>query len=216
MDRHTSIPQSASLTAPFTQGSLVVGITGGTGSGKTTLLKSIEACGGLILDCDAIYHELLRSDDSMLAAIGNRFPGTVENGTLNRKQLGSIVFADPSALQDLNRITHAAVRQEVLRRLETVPDLAAIDAIGLFEGGLAELCDVTVAVTAPEKDRIARLMQRDGITEEYARNRIRAQHDEQWFRERCDYVLVNDGKLDAFATNCLAFLHTLDIMKENS
>ena len=216
MDRHTSIPQSASLTAPFTQGSLVVGITGGTGSGKTTLLKSIEACGGLILDCDAIYHELLRSDDSMLAAIGNRFPGTVENGTLNRKQLGSIVFADPSALQDLNRITHAAVRQEVLRRLETAPDLAAIDAIGLFEGGLAELCDVTVAVTAPEKDRIARLMQRDGITEEYARNRIRAQHDEQWFRERCDYVLVNDGKLDAFATNCLAFLHTLDIMKENS
>ena len=216
MDRHTSIPQSASLTAPFTQGSLVVGITGGTGSGKTTLLKSIEACGGLILDCDAIYHELLRSDDSMLAAIGNRFPGTVENGTLNRKQLGSIVFADPSALQDLNRITHAAVRQEVLRRLETAPDLAAIDAIGLFEGGLAELCDVTVAVTAPEKDRIARLMQRDGITEEYARNRIRAQHDETWFREKCDYVLVNDGKLDAFATNCLAFLHTLGIMKENS
>ena len=216
MDRHTSIPQSASLTAPFTQGSLVVGITGGTGSGKTTLLKSIEACGGLILDCDAIYHELLRSDDSMLAAISNRFPGTVENGTLNRKQLGSIVFADPSALQDLNRITHAAVRQEVLRRLETAPDLAAIDAIGLFEGGLAELCDVTVAVTAPEKDRIARLMQRDGITEEYARSRIRAQHDESWFREKCDYVLANDGKLDAFATNCLAFLHTLDIMKENS
>ena len=195
---------------------MIVGITGGTGSGKTTLLKSIEACGGLILDCDAIYHELLRSDDSMLAAISNRFPGTVENGTLNRKQLGSIVFADPSALQDLNRITHAAVRQEVLRRLETAPDLAAIDAIGLFEGGLAELCDVTVAVTAPEKDRIARLMQRDGITEEYARNRIRAQHDETWFREKCDYVLVNDGKLDAFATNCLAFLHTLGIMKENS
>ena len=195
---------------------MIVGITGGTGSGKTTLLKSIEACGGLILDCDAIYHELLRSDDSMLAAISNRFPGTVENGALNRKQLGSIVFADPSALQDLNRITHAAVRQEVLRRLETAPDLAAIDAIGLFEGGLAELCDVTVAVTAPEKDRIARLMQRDGITEEYARNRIRAQHDETWFREKCDYVLVNDGKLDAFATNCLAFLHTLGIMKENS
>ena len=195
---------------------MIVGITGGTGSGKTTLLKSIEACGGLILDCDAIYHELLRSDDSMLAAISNRFPGTVENGTLNRKQLGSIVFADPSALQDLNRITHAAVRQEVLHRLETAPDLAAIDAIGLFEGGLAELCDVTVAVTAPEKDRIARLMQRDGISEEYARNRIRAQHDETWFREKCDYVLVNDGKLDAFATNCLAFLHTLGIMKENS
>ena len=195
---------------------MIIGITGGSGSGKTTLLQLIASCGGLVLDCDAIYHELLASDASMLAAIGNRFPGTVENGTLNRKQLGNVVFADPSALQDLNRITHSAVRQEVLRRLEAAPDLAAIDAIGLFEGGLAELCDITVAVVAPEKDRIARLMQRDGITEEYARSRIRAQHDETWFREKCDYVLVNDGKLDAFATNCLAFLHTLGIMKENS
>ena len=194
---------------------MIVGITGGTGSGKTTLLKSIEACGGLILDCDAIYHELLRSDDSMLAAIGNRFPGTVENGTLNRKQLGSIVFADPSALQDLNRITHAAVRQEVLRRLETAPNLAAIDAIGLFEGNLSELCDVTVAVTAPEEMRVQRLMLRDNISEDYAISRIRAQHSDAWFRERCDHVLVNDGELDAFATKCLAFLRCLGIMKEN-
>ena len=194
---------------------MIIGITGGSGSGKTTLLQLIASCGGLVLDCDAIYHELLASDASMLAAIGNRFPGTVENGTLNRKQLGNVVFADPSALQDLNRITHSAVRQEVLRRLEAAPDLAAIDAIGLFEGGLAELCDITVAVVAPEKDRIARLMQRDGITEEYARSRIRAQHDETWFREKCDYVLVNDGKLDAFATNCLAFLNRFVIMKEN-
>ena len=128
---------------------------------------------------------------------------------------GDIVFADAAALQELNRITHAAVKREVLRRLEAAPKLAAIDAIGLFEGGLAELCDVTVAVTAPEKDRILRLMQRDGITEAYARSRIRAQHDEHWFREKCDHVLVNDGKLDAFATNCLAFLDCLGIMKEN-
>ena len=195
---------------------MIVGITGGTGSGKTTLLKSIEACGGLILDCDAIYHELLLSDASMLAAIGNRFPGTVENGTLNRKQLGAIVFADASALQDLNRITHAAVRQEVLRRLETAPDLTAIDAIGLFEGGLAELCDVTVAVTAPEDARIARLMQRDGISEDYARSRIRAQHEDSWFQEKCDYVLVNDRDFQAFQSKCLAFLHTFGIMKEKA
>ena len=215
MDRHTTIPQSASLTAPFTQGGLIIGITGGTGCGKTTLLQLIAERGGLILDCDAIYHELLRTDAEMLATIDARFPGTVEDGALNRKKLGAIVFADENALLDLNRITHAAVKAEVLRRLEAVPQLAAIDAIGLFEGGLAELCDVTVAITAPEDSRIQRLMKRDGISEDYARSRIRAQHDENWFREKCDYVLVNDGKLDAFATNCLAFLNTLGIMKEN-
>ena len=193
---------------------MIIGITGGTGCGKTTLLNLIADQGGLILDCDAIYHELLISNKEMLAAIDQRFPGVVEKGALNRKKLGAIVFADENALQDLNRITHSAVKSEVLRRLEQAPKLAAIDAIGLFEGGLADLCDVTVAVTAPEEARVQRLMLRDNISEDYARSRIRAQHTEDWFREKCDYLLINDSELDAFATKCLAFLDTMGIMKE--
>ena len=194
---------------------MILGITGGTGCGKTTLLSAIENCGGLILDCDAIYHELLTTDKALLSAIEARFPGTVEDGVLQRKKLGTIVFSDEKALLDLNTITHSAIKAEVLRRLETKPHLAAIDAIALFEGGLAALCDVTVAVTAPEEDRVRRLMARDGISEEYARNRIAAQHEEGWFRERCDYVLENNADLDAFATKCIAFLQHLGIMKEN-
>ena len=191
---------------------MIIGITGGSGAGKTTLLDCIRQKGGLVLDCDAIYHQLLQTDTAMLDAIETRFPGVVEKGRLNRKKLGSIVFSDPAALADLNRITHTAVKQEVLRLLADAPALAAIDAIGLFEGNLAELCDVTVAVTAPAELRIARLMARDGITEEYARSRIQAQHPDDWFRQRCDHVLENDVKFDAFATKCIAFLHTLGIM----
>ena len=194
---------------------MIIGITGGTGCGKTTLLNAIAELGGLVLDCDEIYHELLVSDRQMLSDIENRFPGVVEQGVLNRKKLGAIVFADSQALLDLNRITHAAVKKEVLRRLERGPALAAIDAIGLFEAGLDVLCDVTVAVVAPAEARVRRLMQRDGISEDYARSRIAAQHDESWFREKCGYVLENNGELDAFATKCLAFLARLDIMKEN-
>ena len=193
---------------------MILGITGPTGSGKTTLLQLIADQGGLILDCDAIYHQLLRTDPSLLAAIGDRFPGTVTNGVLDRKALGTIVFADSQALQDLNRITHTAVKSEVLRQLETAPAVAAIDAIGLFEGDLAALCHATVAVTAPEEIRVARLMARDGITEEYARNRIAAQHKDSWFTARCDQVLVNDDTADAFRAKCLAFLRELGIMKE--
>ncbi len=188
---------------------MIIGITGGTGSGKTTLLNIIRDHGGLILDCDSIYHELLRTDEAMLAAIETRFPGVIEDGALNRKKLGSIVFTDPQALLDLNHITHAAVKEEVTRRLENKPALAAIDAIGLFEGDLAELCDVTVAVIAPVEARMARL---NGITEEYARSRIAAQHDDDWFRERCDVTLENNGELDAFATKCVAFLRFFGIM----
>ncbi len=190
----------------------IIGITGGSGCGKTTLLNLIAEQGGLVLDCDAIYHQLLKTDKAMLAAIETRFPGVMEDGHLNRKRLGSIVFADEQALLDLNAITHAAVKKEVLRRLEDRPKLAAIDAIGLFEGHLAQLCDVTVAVTAPVEDRVRRLMVRDGISEGYARSRIAAQHDEGWFRERCDYVLENNSNLDAFATKCIAFLRNLDII----
>ena len=192
---------------------MIIGITGGTGCGKTTLLNLIREKGGLVLDCDAIYHELLKTDDSLLNAIEGRFPGTVEDGVLQRKKLGSIVFADPKALEDLNVITHGAVKREVLRRLESRPNLAAIDAIGLFEGGLAELCDVTVAITAPTEDRVKRLVKREGISESYARNRIAAQHENRWFAEKCGYTLENDRELDAFATKCVAFLRNIGIME---
>ena len=191
---------------------MIIGITGGTGSGKSTLLHMIEGLGGLVLDCDAIYHELLQTDCSLLAAIELRFPGTVTDGSLDRKKLGAIVFADENALQELNLITHAAVKKEVLRRMESKPNLVAIDAIGLFEGELDALCDVTVAVTAPAEDRIRRIMARDGISEEYAKNRIAAQHSDDWFASRCDHVLENNQSVEDFQAKCIAFFRVLGII----
>ena len=195
---------------------MILGITGGSGCGKTTLLNVVRERGGLVLDCDEIYHRLLKTDEALLRSIEARFPEAVKEGVLQRKILGALVFADESALKDLNRITHGAVKREVMGLLETEPRLAAIDAIALFEGGLAELCDTTVAVTAPEAQRIRRLMARDGISESYARSRIAAQHDEGWFREKCDFVLENDGTEAAFRQKCLAFLAELGIMKEKN
>ncbi len=192
---------------------MIVGITGGTGCGKTTALDAFRELGGTVLDCDAIYHDLLQQDNVLLQAIENRFPGTVESGQLQRKKLGAIVFADEQALQDLNRITHSAVRQRVLQILAQTKTHAAIDAIGLFEGDLAALCQVTVAVTAPEETRIARLMARDGISEEYAKKRITAQRSQEEFSALCDHTLCNDGTKEQFRKKCLAFFQELGIMK---
>lgn len=192
---------------------MILGITGGTGCGKTTLLQLIQQRGGLVLDCDEIYHQLLISDRALLEALHQRFPHAFSGGSFDRKKLGSIVFADAQALSDLNAITHSAVRQEVERRLEDAPPLAAIDAIGLFESGLNRLCDLTVAVTAPEEARVQRLMQRDSISPEYARSRIAAQPSARWFAERCDAVLENNGTAEEFRKKSIAFLDSHGIIK---
>ena len=192
---------------------MIIGITGGTGCGKTTLLEVIRELGGVVLDCDAIYHRLLLEDPLLLNASDDRLPGCVEGGVLQRKKLGSIVFADKAALEDLNKITHSAIKQEVIRLLTPAPKLAAIDAIALFESGLSELCKLTVAVTAPEEVRIARLMARDGISREYAASRIAAQPQQSHFSALCDYTLENTGTREEFREKCLAFFRNPAIIE---
>ncbi len=194
---------------------MIVGITGGTGCGKTTALQVFGELGGAILDCDEIYHRLLKEDKKLLSAIENRFPGTVTDGVLNRKKLGRIVFDDASALSELNTITHSAVKAEVMRLMEHENRHIAIDAIGLFESGLADLCDTTVAVTAPEDCRAQRLMKRENITRDYAIARISAQKAQEDFVAKCRYTLVNDGTEEEFRQKCLAFFGGLGIIEKD-
>lgn len=193
---------------------MILGITGGTGCGKTTLLNVLQEHGCLVMDCDAIYHQLLETDQPMLMQLKERFPAAFENGVLNRKALGRLVFADPQALLDLNSITHSAVRRRVEQLLEAEPTLAAIDAIALFESGMDTLCNLTIAVTAPEEGRVQRLMKRDSISESYARSRIQAQHSPDWFAQRCDYILENTGTEAQFREKCLVFLRSEHILPE--
>ncbi len=193
--------------------SFVIGITGGTGCGKSTALAAVRRLGGYCIDCDQVYHRLLTHDTALLQAIEDRFPGTVENGQLQRKKLGEIVFSDKNALEDLNKITHAAIKTAVVQQLPPWHTLVAIDAVGLFEGDLAALCDVTVAVTAPRQARIDRLMTREGISEAYAASRIDAQRSDAEFSAMCDFCLENNGEKEAFFTKCIAFFHRFGIIE---
>ena len=180
----------------------IIGITGGSGCGKTTALKELEKRGALVLDCDAVYHELLDLDKEMIAELDHAFPGTVENGTLQRRKLADTVFREPDKLTLLNEITHRHVGEEIKHRLRGWAmqggKLAALDAIELISSGASKMCDFTLAVTASDETRIARIMVRDGISREQAELRIRAQRPNAYFEEICDYSLSNDSDRELF------------------
>ncbi|MDO4989988.1 MAG: L-threonylcarbamoyladenylate synthase [Eubacteriales bacterium] len=184
----------------------VIGVTGGSGAGKTTALQALEESGACVIDCDALYHELLQSCRPMLDELGNSFPSAVSDGAVDRKVLGAIVFSDPDALLRLNAITHRYVREAVAQRLRAFAmqgfTLAAVDAAELIAGGLGERCLATVAVVSEEEKRIERITARDGISREAAQKRIRAQKPDCYYRENCDYILENNADRERFLDDC--------------
>lgn len=188
----------------------IFGITGGTGCGKTTVLNVLSEMDFHVIDCDQLYHTLLKTNTPMLRAIESVFPGVVQDGILQRKLLGQRVFSNQAALDLLNKTVWPFVIEAVKQQIEAAaPQNCAIDAIGLFESGLAGLCTHTIAVTAPTDARIKRLMARDNISEEYATLRIKAQEKNETFAARCDLVLNNH-----FPTQAEFRLYAESLLKE--
>jgi tRNA threonylcarbamoyl adenosine modification protein (Sua5/YciO/YrdC/YwlC family)/dephospho-CoA kinase len=184
----------------------IIGITGGTGCGKTTALTVLKSFGAMVIDCDDVYHSLLESSAEMKDELRREFHECITNGSLDRKRLGSIVFGNKDALNKLNAITHRYVKLEVDRRLREYAmsggTVAAVDAIELFSSGESNICQCTVGIISDRDKRIERIVKRDNISGEYAASRIDAQHPDEYFKEKCTYVLTNNGDLASFESNC--------------
>ena len=183
----------------------IIGITGPTGAGKTTALRALAGLGACVIDADAVYHRLLEESAPMREALTARFGASIldDGGKIDRKRLGNLVFGDPAALADLNAITHRFVEEEIAR-LEAQAaregrPAVAIDAIALIESGVADRCDAVVGVLAPRELRVRRIMAREGIPEDYARRRVEAQREDEFYRTSCGYLLENNGEGDEAA-----------------
>ena len=183
----------------------ILGLTGGSGTGKSAACTAFARLGCGVIDADATYRTLCDTCEPMLKEIQNVFGDVFSTDwKLDRKKLGAIVFADAQKLQQLNAITHPYIRQAARDAFAAYSKrgclLCIYDAPVLFEGQMETLCDKTCAVLAARNTRIARIVARDAITEEYAALRIDAQKDDAFYRERCDYVVQNDADLDTLYT----------------
>ncbi len=200
---------------------LVIGLTGPTGSGKGTVAEVFARSFGLpVLNADEIYHELLIPPSPCLEELVKRFGNGIlnEDGLLNRRALGNLVFSDPASLSDLNTITHRYVMEETRRRLEHLrrtDTLAAVfDAPQLFEAGANRACSVVVSVLADKQLRLERVMHRDGIDAAAAYRRMAAQKSDEFFRAHSDYIIENNGNPDLLYPQVKRILTETGVLQE--
>lgn len=190
----------------------VIGLTGQTGAGKGAFCKILEKYSIPFLDTDKTARDVVEKGSPCLSELCGHFGNNILNddGTLNRAVLGNIVFSDKKELEVLNSITHKYITQKIYMWLSVQENLgfsaAVIDAPQLFESGANEMCDITVALIADEKTRLSRIMERDGIDEEYAKKRMASQKDEVFFITKCDYIIFNNGSEEALEKETIVFL----------
>ncbi|MFD3257918.1 dephospho-CoA kinase [Paenibacillus lentus] len=180
-----------------------IGLTGGIATGKSTVSQMLVKRGAVLIDADVIAREVMEPGHPVLSAVQKRFGAAVinEDGTLNRKKLGEIVFSDPEERKALNDITHPAIRAEMRKRMADYeaaqPErLVVVDIPLLYESGLETLFEQVMVVYVPREIQLSRLMQRDDLTLEQAEARIRAQMDIERKKERADILIDNSLGMD--------------------
>lgn len=195
---------------------VVIGLTGSTGSGKGFFGHiASEKYGALHIDTDKTARYVVEPGKACLEEIKEHFGECVINpdGTLDRKALGKIVFSDAGKLAVLNKLTHHYITDEVNKMLKTAEEngtsIVIIDAPLLFESGEDRLCDITVGVIANKDIRKMRIMSRDGITEKMADDRIASGKCEDFFREKCDFVLENNSDEKTFEQKICEFFEKI-------
>ena len=178
----------------------IVGLTGMSGAGKSRVCELLGSAGIALINTDEVYHGIISGPGPCVAEIAARFGNgvTAADGSVDRVALGGIVFSSRRALDDLNAITHKYVLAAVNAELDALESdgvkAVAVEVPLLFESGFDAECSLTVGVVAPREVCVERIIKRDGITREKAEKRLARQHDEQFFRRRCDLIIENGAE----------------------
>ncbi len=173
----------------------VFGLTGGSGAGKSQAAVYMEKCGFGMIDADLIAREVTRSGTQCLDELAEHFGEGIllDNGELNRKKLGDIVFHDEAKLKTLNKITHHYIKHSIKRRLADMDaEFVGINGAVIIGGEVEQICKFIVVVDADYDIRLKRIIARDNLSEEKCRARLNSQPDSAFYREHADYVIENN------------------------
>lgn len=174
-----------------------IGLTGGIGSGKSTVAALLADKGAVVIDADQVARAVVAPGTPGLAAVIERFGESVRapDGSLDRRALGAIVFADPEERAALEAITHPLIRARTAELMAAAGQDAVIvhDIPLLVETGVADAYDTVLLVDASEETRIQRLVTHRGMTPEEARARIAAQATREERLAVADVVVTNEG-----------------------
>lgn len=176
----------------------VVGLTGGIGSGKTAASDYLASKGITVVDADLVSRLVVEPGQPALQAIAERFGSAViqHDGTLDRRALREIVFADPTARKDLEAITHPAIGAEIFRQLHhaSSPYTLLVSPL-LLESSQHKMAQRILLIDVPEALQLARTASRDQVAEIQVKAIIAAQMSRADKRQRADDIVVNDADL---------------------
>lgn len=184
----------------------IIGITGNSGSGKSfisEILLNKYKCVAII-DADRIAREMSNINTLYYKEIVKRFGKDIlkENLEINRKILARIIFNNDEKREELNSITFKYVVDKIKDEIKLNSDknIIIIDAPLLFESGLDKICDITLGVISEKSIKIDRICKRDNLSVREAKDRLRVQLKDEVLREKCDYIIENNGDVDCLNT----------------
>lgn len=177
----------------------ILGITGKSGAGKTDAMSFFESRGAGIINGDLVSRRLMIAGAPVTEQLAEFFGLSIlhSDGSVNRKALGALAFSDSAHVRTLNNITHPYILKEIESELEAYRqegrELAVIEGAALIESGFCENCDKLLVIKADREKALLRIQRRDGLGEEDAARRLDAQKSDEFYEERADFVVENNG-----------------------
>lgn len=195
---------------------IIIGLTGQSGAGKSTVCKVFAESGFDIVNCDDIARKTA-DNGRFLDEISRRFSKDLLNpdGSLNRTATAKLIFTDEEKRGRYQRIIFPYIIYEIVRRIKSAKGSVLIDAPTLFEAKLETVCDKIVSVTADTEKCAERIIRRDGITPEQARERLSSQHSAEFFKERSDFNIENNGTLEELISSAKRLTERLRTEADN-